>query len=178
MKQFKKTVITPIAVSGQKKLSNQLLLSGDTEVSVDKRKSLRTSKRDAEEALDPTAPNLSVYPFLVIVSCFVSFRRYVVSVGKKHFTPDMFIVLLLVASCGKLGVSSSSCTKLFCVVRDSGSSMRAVSYKLDSLLSCKLLVRSVKNRYYLSVHAEKILTRSISKKDFNELHKLVRAFCK
>lgn len=174
---FKKTSITANQNRRILSASKDVKISKGIKVSLDARKLLRTKINASQEEVTPLNNFISVFPFISLFCLFGGIKSYLRSIGSKcRFNADLFILWLTVVGCGSTGVSSNKlCWMLYC--DDSVTHYRRVMYRLDSLYNCGLVTyRSVKGKrlYFISIDAENLIHKSVTKKQLREMHNYIK----
>lgn len=152
------------------------------QVSPDKRSLLREDVTRVQRGITPSNPSINGLPFLMLLTSFVVFRKWVVDNGGRFFNADSFLLLCVLMYAGKAGISVTLLSKAYCV-HISASTVRNVQYKLDSLIGLGLVVVSPSGRYKslrysCSVHAEKLFTSKVSKADLKYMRDEINALLK
>lgn len=174
---FKKTSITHNQNRSVLSVSKDVKISSDTIIPDKGKKSLKTNVRRVVEDVTPLNNFISVFPFISLISLFGCIKSYLRSIGSKcRFNADLFILWLTVVGCGSIGVSSNKlCWMLYC--DDSVTHYRRIMYRLDSLYKCGLITyRNVKGKrlYYISIDAENLIHKSVTKKQLREMHNYIK----
>lgn len=174
---FKKTSIT----ANQNRLilsaSKDVKISKGVKVSPDAKKSLKTDVTALHEDVTTSSTFISVFPFVTLISLFLCCKRFVSGSGKRtRFTADLFVLWLTVVSCGSVGVSLNKlCFMMFGT--DGSNVYRSTLYRLESLYKCGLITyRSVKGKrlYFISIDAENLIHKSVTKKQLREMHNYIK----
>lgn len=174
---FKKTSITANQNRRILSASEDVKISKGVKVSPDAKKSLRKDITTLQEEVTPLQTFMSVFPFISLIGLFSEIKKYFVTKGiRTRYTADMFILWLYVCCFGSKGCTLSKlCTLLY--NSDSAPTYRMLLYRLESLCNCGLITyRNVKGKrlYFISIDAENLIHKSVTKKQLREMHNYIK----
>lgn len=120
---------------------------------------------------------LSFYPLL---SFYPTMYNDSVDRGFRGLNADTFMTFVVIVVSGSYGVTSRGCCGL--LFRGiTGSNMRSIGYRLKFLCDSGYVVKFYhkgKCRYKISIHAEKLISKSLGKESLRDMASYVRSCLK
>ena len=140
------------------------------------RKSLRSAENALKRGVTPSPRFTYTNVFISLHTLFIAIKKHLSSsFAKSSYTFKMHNVFMCIA-CFKDGISCYNLCMFIFSTRNT-SVIRAMFTTLDTLIKYKLVSR-YNNKYFISIDAENLIHKIVSKKDLKEMHNSIKEFMK